>query len=47
MSLSQIIPILHALPRGEKLMALQLLSADLCAEEDQGIIVGGYYTKES
>ena len=43
MSLAELAPRLHALPRGEKLMALQLLTADLNAEESSPLTPGGFY----
>ncbi|MFN0128784.1 MAG: hypothetical protein ACKV19_19105 [Verrucomicrobiales bacterium] len=43
MSLAELAPQLHALPRGEKIMALQLLTADLSAEEVDPLTPGGFY----
>lgn len=43
MTLSELATRLHALPRGEKIMALQLLTADLSAEELNPLTPGGFY----
>jgi hypothetical protein len=43
MSLIQLAPMLHALPREEKLLALQLLSTDLCAETSVTLIPEATY----
>lgn len=43
MTLQEIAPSLHALPRMDKIMALQLLSADLADTEANPLIPGGFY----
>ncbi len=44
MTLSELIPALHGLPRAEKLRAIQLLAADVAREEgDEGIASEGTY----
>ena len=44
MTLSELIPALHGLPRAEKLRAIQLLAADVAREEgDKGIASEGTY----
>ena len=44
MTLSELLPALHGLPRAEKLRAIQLLAADVAREEgDEGIASEGTY----
>ena len=44
MTLSELIPALHGLPRAEKLRAIQVLAADVAREEgDEGIASEGTY----
>ncbi len=43
MSLAELAPSLHALPRSEKLMALQLISADLSSNEMMPLAPAGEY----
>ena len=41
MSLTELIPYLHSLPRAGKLRAIQLLAADLAQEEQGGLLEAG------
>ncbi|MCY2988973.1 MAG: hypothetical protein NTY19_14045 [Planctomycetota bacterium] len=44
MTLSELIPALHGLPRAEKLRAIQVLAADVAREDgDEGIASEGAY----
>jgi len=44
MTLTELLPALHGLPRADKLLAIQLLAADVAREEgDPAVASGGTY----
>lgn len=43
MSLSELLPVLHELPRADKFRAVQYLTLDLAQEENSSIQDGGVY----